>query len=129
VWNFTKLRTPRRRGVVSPLLVEPHARLDEEPRIKWKDNRLYARPDCVACPIKYACGGGCRLDSLERQGDIHRPDPTGCFFRQTMFRTALWVLCKLGPEKLQTIIRNPREYRRQMQRSKLLRRIESMATT
>ena len=39
-------------------------------RAKWKDNRLYARPDCVACPIKYVCGGGCRIDSLERHGDI-----------------------------------------------------------
>ena len=87
--------------------------VDEELRAKWKDNRLYPRPDCVACPIKYACGGGCRLDSLERHGDIHKPDPTGCFFRRTMFEAALWVLCELGPETLAAIVRNPREMRRQ----------------
>ena len=86
--------------------------VDEELRAKWKDNRLYARPDCVACPIKYVCGGGCRLDSLERHDDIHKPDPVGCFFRRTMFEEALWVLCELGPDTLCNIIRNPRENRR-----------------
>ena len=103
--------------------------VDEELRAKWKDNRLYARPDCVACPIKYACGGGCRLDSLERHGDIHKPDPTGCFFRRTIFETALWVLCELGPEKLQTIIRNPRETRRRMLGRRLTRRAGASAVT
>ena len=58
----------------------------------------------TVCPIKYVCGGGCRLDSLERHGDIHKPDPTGCFFRRTMFEAALWVLCELGPETLASII-------------------------
>ena len=79
-----------------------------------KDNRLYARPDCITCPVKHVCGRGCRLDSLERHDDIHKPDTIGCFFRRTMFEEALWVLCELGPEKLQTIIRNPREMRRQL---------------
>jgi len=86
--------------------------VDEELRAKWKDNRLYARPDCVACSIKYVCGGGCRLDSLERHDDIHKPDPVGCFFRRRMFEEALWVLCELGPDVMQNIIRNPRENRR-----------------
>ena len=87
------------------------ARVYEELRAKWKDNRLYARPDCVACSIKYVCGGGGRLDSLERHDDIHKPDPVGCFFRRLMFEGALWVLCELGPEKPQTVVRDPREAR------------------
>jgi uncharacterized protein len=95
--------------------------VDEELRAKWKDNRLYARPDCLACPIKYVCGGGCRLDSLERHGDIHKPDPTGCFLRRRMFDEALWIMCELGPETLQTIIRNPRENRRVLPGRKLNR--------
>lgn len=93
--------------------------VDEELRAKWKDNRLYGRPDCVACPIKYVCGGGCRLDSLERHGDIHKPDPVGCFFRSRMFEEALWVLCELGSDTLRNIIRNPRENRRPMSGRKL----------
>ena len=87
--------------------------VDEELRAKWVDNRIYARPVCVACPIKHACGGGCRLDSLERYDDIHRPDEVGCFFKRVMFEEALWVLCELGPQRLQTLIRNPRDAKRQ----------------
>ena len=85
--------------------------IDEELRAKWKDNRLYARPDCVACSMKHVCGGGCRLDSLERHGDIHKPDPVGCFFKRRMFEEALWIMCEIGTEKLQTLIRNPRAMR------------------
>lgn len=92
--------------------------VDEELRAKWKDNRFYARPDCVACSIKHVCGGGCRLDSLERHGDIHKPDPTGCFFRRRMFTEALWVLCELGPEKMASIVKNPREARRHLPRQR-----------
>ena len=86
--------------------------VDEEFRAKWRDNRIYARPDCIACPIKHVCGGGCRLDSLERHGDIHKPDSVGCFFKRRMFEEALWIMCELGPEKLRTVIRNPRERRK-----------------
>jgi len=96
--------------------------IDEELRAKWKDNRLYARPDCVACPIKHICGGGCRLDSIERHGDIHRPDATGCFFKRRMFEEALWIMCEVGPQKLQTIIRNPRAMRRQRSARQAARR-------
>ena len=93
--------------------------IDEELRAKWRDNRIYARPDCVACPIKHVCGGGCRLDSLERHDDIHKPDKVGCFFKRRMFEEALWIMCELGPERLQTIIRNPREYRKRTTRRRL----------
>jgi len=86
------------------------------------DSRLYSRPDCVACPIKYVCGGGCRLDSLERHANSHKPDPVGCFFRRRMFEEALWFLCELGPEKMATVVPNPREMRRQMFRRKLPRK-------
>jgi len=77
--------------------------VDEELRAKWKDNRLYTRPDCIACPIKYACGGGCRMNSLDRHGDIRKPDEVDCFLKRRMFEEALWIMCELGPEKLQEI--------------------------
>ena len=82
--------------------------LDEELRAQWKDNRIYARQGCGACAAKHVCGGGCRLDSLERHGDIRKPDATGCFFKRRMFEEALWLLCELGPERLQAVVRNPR---------------------
>ena len=47
-----------------------------------------------------------RLVRLERHGDIHKPDPVGCFFRRRRFEEALWVLCELGPEEMETIVRN-----------------------
>jgi uncharacterized protein len=99
------------------------AGVDEEQQAKWRDNRVYARPDCMQCPIRYACGGGCRLDSLERHGDIHRPDATGCFFKRRMFEEALWIMCEVGPQKFQTIIRNPRAMRRQRSARQAARRV------
>ena len=77
--------------------------VDEELRAKWKDNRLYTRPDCIACPIKYLCGGGCRMNSLDRYDDIRKPDELDCFLKRRMFEEALWIMCELGPETLQTI--------------------------
>jgi len=38
-----------------------------------------------------------------------------------MFDEALWIMCELGPEMLQTIIRNPRENRRVLPGRKLNR--------
>ena len=67
------------------------------------DNRFYTRPDCIACPIKYLCGGGCRMNSLDRHGDIRKPDEVDCFLKRRMFEEALWIMCELGPEALQTI--------------------------
>ncbi|MGD1002779.1 MAG: radical SAM protein [Candidatus Brocadiia bacterium] len=77
--------------------------VDEELRAKWKDNRFYARPDCIVCPIKYLCGGGCRMNSLDRHNDIRRPDEMDCFLKRRMFEEALWIMCELGPETLRAI--------------------------
>jgi len=77
--------------------------VDEELRAKWKDNRFYTRPACVDCSIKYVCGGGCRMNSLDRYDDIHKPDEIDCFLKRRMFEEALWIMCELGPETLQTI--------------------------
>lgn len=85
--------------------------IDEELRAKWLDNRQYARPQCCACAIRHVCGGGCRLDSLERNGDIRTPDPGGCFFKRRMFEDCLWIMCELGAAALTGIIRNPRANR------------------
>jgi len=43
------------------------------------------------------------------------------FLRRRMFEEALWVLCELGPEKMQTVVRNPRETKRQMLRQQVRR--------
>ena len=79
------------------------AGVDEELRAKWKDNRFYTRPACVDCSIKYVCGGGCRMNSLDRYDDIHKPDEIDCFLKRRMFEEALWIMCELGPEKLQEV--------------------------
>jgi len=84
------------------------AGIDEARRAPWMDNRYYARPDCGKCALRNMCGGGCRLDSLERYGDIHKPDETGCFFKRVMFENALWIMAEVGPERLGKLFPNPR---------------------
>ena len=66
--------------------------LDELQRTPWQDNRYYARADCPSCPIRNACGGGCRWVSHTR-GDIRQP--ADCHFRKQWFEAALWLLCEL----------------------------------
>ncbi len=78
--------------------------IDEELHAAWQDHRLYARDGCPACPIRYFCGGGCRMRSLDRYGDIRRPDDMECFFKRRTFEETLWIMCELGPGKLQEIV-------------------------
>lgn len=74
--------------------------IDEAARAKWVDNRHYAREGCGECWARWACGGGCRLDSLDRGLGIRQPDPVGCFFKRVFCEEALWLLSELTPEEV-----------------------------
>lgn len=65
----------------------------------WRDNRYYARKRCSTCWLRNACGGGCRLNSRHRCGDIREPDPLGCWLTDICSRTAAWVLAELREER------------------------------
>lgn len=84
---------------------------DEERRSLWMDNRWYRRRGCSGCWRRNLCGGGCRMDSIDRTDDTRLPD--NCWLRQTFFLEALWALSMVGgPEAVYEWVRNPREQRR-----------------
>jgi hypothetical protein len=43
------------------------------------------------------------MNRLDRHDDIRKPDEVDCFLKRQMFEEALWIMCELGPETLQTI--------------------------
>lgn len=80
--------------------------VDEELAAPWVDNRWYARKRCPRCPIRNACGGGCRMDSaLMRGGDIRDPYPISCWFKRVFLEEAAWIMSELGPEVLANVVK------------------------
>ncbi len=74
--------------------------VDESLRAKWCDNRLYAREGCPECPVRWACGGGCRLDSLDQGLGISVPDRVSCIFKRAFVEEALWLMSELTPAEI-----------------------------
>lgn len=71
--------------------------IDEAARAEWVENRYYARPTCAVCPIRHACGGGCRAQHREHAGN--HPAPDVCAYANLWFDCALWLLSELSPEE------------------------------
>lgn len=69
----------------------------EEEREVWRDNHLDVHADCPTCPMRFLCGGGCRLDGLEHTGDVRRPDRAGCEHVLLRIKMAVKVLDAIGP--------------------------------
>jgi uncharacterized protein len=63
--------------------------IDEAERAKWVDNRLYSRPDCLNCAIRFVCGGGCRECSIGESGQISKPVILECEIKR------IWTICAL----------------------------------
>ena len=76
--------------------------IDERLRLPWCDNRSYASETCSTCPIRYACGGGCREESVSAYGvdNIHKPLTAACSFKNVFFETAAWIISELDHETL-----------------------------
>jgi len=82
--------------------------IDEALRAKWVDNRgIYTRPKCVACPIRFVCGSGCRESSLGDSGDITIPNVISCEFWKLFFKAAVWVVSEVDKATLMTAIPMP----------------------
>jgi len=81
--------------------------ISEQDRAIWSDSRLYQREGCISCPIRWACGGGCREASLGQNRDIRKPYKVSCKFMDTWVRIAAYVMAEVGPEKLKTVIPEP----------------------
>ncbi len=81
--------------------------IDEELRAKWLDNRLYARNKCPKCPIRYICGGGCRMDSIVLVNDIRTPPDVVCWFKMTWFKECAWILSQLTKQQVENHVKHP----------------------
>lgn len=85
--------------------------INEMERAKWLENRIYEREDCMSCPWRYFCGGGCRQNSTFNMGNIHKPNPTECRLKGTFFRGCLYIMARLNEEgaytRLYKIIMDP----------------------
>jgi len=77
--------------------------IDEELRTPWLDNRLYARTGCMACDLRYLCGGGCRLNSLAFGLPISQPVPDDCIFKRLWFESAAHIMAHIDSTKLQQL--------------------------
>ena len=73
--------------------------IDEEARAPWCDGRLYRRPVCMKCPIRYVCGGGCRLHNQVNGRALDDPDPARCAVYRIWFDECLWIASQLTPEE------------------------------
>lgn len=78
--------------------------LDEWPRAKWMDNRFYLHEKCPTCWCRWICGGGCRMDSLDRSGNIHKPTPVGCWLKKVWIREAVWLMSELTKPELALVL-------------------------
>lgn len=58
----------------------------------WRDNRIYARNNCSDCWLRHVCGGGCRLNSINKCGNIKEPDPLGCWLTEVCTECAAFIL-------------------------------------
>jgi len=81
--------------------------IDERLRAKWLDNRLYQREQCLTCPIRWWCGGGCREASVGAYGNIARPVEIDCAFKWLWFKAQLWVMSELDPSVLRSVLPDP----------------------
>ena len=79
--------------------------VDEHLRTPWRDNRFYARAECVSCWARHLCGGGCRHHRLTLTGELLGSTPAVCRVRRDMLKECLWILAEVGPERLKEVIR------------------------
>ena len=56
--------------------------------------------NCQTCGKRYACGGGCREDSLGDKGNIHEPSLVHCALKDLWFRGALKIMATLPKQTL-----------------------------
>ncbi len=89
------------------------AGIDEASRSKWADNRWCQRERCPECWLRHVCGGGCRLDSLDRYGDIRCPDEAACVFKSHWIKYAMWIMSELTLDQLKAYAPCPRGRRKQ----------------
>jgi len=83
--------------------------VDPKLRQPWLDNRIYTRTGCMNCGHRYACGGGCREDSMGDKGNIHEPSNVHCTLKEMWIRSALKVMASLPKKTIARFCSEPRK--------------------
>ena len=52
--------------------------------------------DCAECELAFVCGGGCRVNSLAKYGDLFHKDPGACESMKLLFDKVNKLLKKYG---------------------------------
>lgn len=81
--------------------------VDQKLQQPWSDNRIYTRRGCMTCRQRYACGGGCREDSVGDHGDIHSPSNVHCNLKSMWVESAMKIMCELPKAVISKYCRNP----------------------
>jgi len=78
--------------------------IHEPSRAKWLDNRLYLRKHCMSCWLRWACGGGCRMNAVDAGKDMHAKTDIDCWFREVLIKESLWIMSELTPREVKQFI-------------------------
>lgn len=73
--------------------------ISERARFPWRENRWWGRSCCARCWARNICGGGCRAESVQHEGDISRPWGPACAARRFQIRSALYLAAH-GPQEV-----------------------------
>lgn len=92
--------------------------IDPKLRAPWLDNRIYTRTGCLNCGHRYACGGGCREDSLGDKGDIHEPSNVHCALKEMWVKGAIKVIAKLPKTVIAQFCKEPGTPQQNAQRNR-----------
>ena len=74
--------------------------LHEQDRAKWLDNRLYLRSQCLDCWMRWACGGGCRMNLIDSKLPMGVRNEIDCWIREKLITESLWIMSELTPGEL-----------------------------
>lgn len=92
--------------------------IDPKLQAPWLDNRIYTRTGCMNCGHRYACGGGCREDSIGDKGDIHEPSNVHCALKEMWVRGALKVIAQTSKEVVAQFCREPGNQQQNQRRNR-----------
>lgn len=70
------------------------------------------------CGHRYACGGGCREDSMGDKGNIHEPSNVHCALKEMWIKGAIKVIAGLPKQTLATFCKEPGDPRQNSQRNR-----------
>jgi uncharacterized protein len=79
--------------------------IDGEKAAHWRRTHCYEnRASCADCWARHVCGGGCRVDSIEGNGDIRVPEDVRCEIYKCELKASIWLLSEIGESDVKGIL-------------------------